>query len=127
MKFFTLTKDLLVQADLFHSAQMLRYKSDPDYKTITGGIISLITIIAVVFAFSNMIISTMERTSISSKIEVKKTGDPSWMELIGGQDNFMFGLFVQTLDVSTTFDLLKGPHFFDIVMREVVIENGRIP
>lgn len=39
----------------------------------------------------------------------------------------MFGLFVQTLDVSTTFDLLKGPHFFDIVMREVVIENGLFP
>ena len=39
----------------------------------------------------------------------------------------MFGLFVQTLDVSTTFDLLNGPQFFDIVMREVVIKHGTYP
>ena len=39
----------------------------------------------------------------------------------------MFGLFVQTMDVSTTFDLLNGPQFFDIVMREVVINPGSAP
>ena len=39
----------------------------------------------------------------------------------------MFGLFVQTLDVSTTFDLQSGPQFFNIVMREVVIKYGTYP
>jgi hypothetical protein len=43
------------------------------------------------------------------------------MQLTGGKDNFMFGLFVQTLDVTTTFDLLKGPQIFDIKMLEVII------
>ena len=72
MTFFYYLKAGFKSVDLFYSTQMLRYNNYVEYKTITGGIISLVMVISVMIGFSSMIISTMQRTSITSTREVKK-------------------------------------------------------
>jgi len=58
MKIFSKAIELIKSSDQFHSSELLRYKGDSQYKTLTGGIISLITIIAIIIAFMSMIKST---------------------------------------------------------------------
>ena len=46
-----------------------------------------------------MIISTIQKTSISSTLVVKKYADPPLLELTVGKENFMIGFAIQTLDL----------------------------
>jgi len=52
-------KNLLLHTDFFYSSEILRYEGQTQYKTITGGILSLMIIVAVISGFFSMIISTM--------------------------------------------------------------------
>ena len=57
-------KKLLSATDYFNSASMLRFEKEDEYKTITGGIISLAIIVVITVAFTKEILITLERTSI---------------------------------------------------------------
>lgn len=54
-------KNVIKKSDLFYSSEMLRYENELEYKSLTGGIISLALIITVIVGFANMIILTMQR------------------------------------------------------------------
>jgi len=68
--------NLLLHTDFFYSSEILRYKGQTQHKTVTGGILSLMIIVAVITGFFSMIISTLEKTSIESKLEVTKARSP---------------------------------------------------
>lgn len=74
-------------------------------------------IISVIIGFSNMIISSMERTSISSNLLVKRQPDPPNMALIPGQGNFMIGISIATIIDLASVDLNNGPQMFDVVLK----------
>ncbi len=57
-------KKLLSASDYFNSANMLRFEKEDEYKTITGGIVSLAIIVVITVAFTKEILITLERTSI---------------------------------------------------------------
>ena len=57
-------KKVLSATDYFNSSNMLRFENEDDYKTITGGIISLAIIIVIIVAFTSEILITLQRTSI---------------------------------------------------------------
>ena len=63
---------------------MLRYNNEAHHKTVTGGLISLLMIVSVMIGFSNMIISSMEKTSISSTLQVDKQKDPPSLKMVPG-------------------------------------------
>ena len=71
-----------------------------------------------------MIISTIQKTSISSTLVVKKYADPPLLELTVGKENFMIGFAIQTLDFEIMFDLNNGPQIFDIITQEWIFEKG---
>ena len=54
------------KVDFFYAKEMLRYEDEEDYKTLTGRVISLTIIIAIIVGFANMILSTLNLTSIST-------------------------------------------------------------
>jgi len=58
-------KRLLRYSDLFCSNEMLRYNNTTQYKTITGGIISITLIIAIISGFYQMILNCVQKTSIN--------------------------------------------------------------
>ena len=60
-------KDILRVADLFYSTEMLRYNRNAQYKTITGGVVSLILIVAFVIGFWSMITNTVNKTTVTSE------------------------------------------------------------
>ena len=68
MNFCRKVKAVILHADLFYSSEILKYNSETQYKTLSGAIFSLIIMGAIVTGFYSMIISTMERTSITSNL-----------------------------------------------------------
>ena len=78
------TKKLIQQADLFCSNQLLRYNSDTQYSTITGGLLSIAIIVVIVIGFASMIADTLNRTSITSTLTTTKHSDPPLSTLVTG-------------------------------------------
>ncbi len=60
-----------------------------------------------------MISDTLNRTSISSSLTTNKLSDPPFATLVPGNDTmFMFGLQIQSFDVTFQADLTNGPQYF---------------
>jgi hypothetical protein len=53
---------------LFAQIPAYRYNEEPDYKTVTGGFISLITILGFMGVFANTFISTLNKKEVSFTI-----------------------------------------------------------
>ncbi len=86
-------RNLIKHSDLFYSNEMLRYENELEYKSLTGGILSLALIITVLVGFANMIILTMQRENISSTKEVVKHSDPPFMSVeVSPENKFMMGI-----------------------------------
>ena len=60
---------------------MLRYDNDTEYKTVTGGIITISIIILVTVGFANMISDTFNRTAITASLNIAKSNDPTFFDL----------------------------------------------
>ena len=91
--FLTKLKNLIKSNDLFYSSEMLRYENELEYKSLTGGILSLALIVTVLIGFANMIILTMKRENISSTKEIIKQSDPPFMAVeVSPENKFMMGI-----------------------------------
>lgn len=61
-------KQLLQPFDMFCSSQLLRYNSNTEYKTLTGGLISFLIIISMIIVFTSMVSNTLNKSIINSKM-----------------------------------------------------------
>ena len=52
-----------------------------EYKSLTGGILSMALIITILLGFANMIILTLQREQISSDKTITKHSDPPFMSV----------------------------------------------
>ena len=85
---------------------MLRYNEESNYKTGTGGLISIAIVIVVIAGFFNMISETINRTAISFTLNSKASGDPTPYNLTANNENrFMFGVQIQSMDLSLFYNL----------------------
>ena len=91
--FFKEFRNIVKRSDLFYSNEMLRYENELEYKSLTGGILSIALIVTVLVGFANMIILTMQRENITSTKEVLKHSDPPFMAVeTSPHNNFMMGI-----------------------------------
>jgi hypothetical protein len=58
---------------------MLRYENELEYRSLTGGILSLALIITILVGFADMIILTIKKEQISSTQTAYKYSDPPLM------------------------------------------------
>lgn len=65
-KAIKITKQAVTKFDLFANAKLLRHSEEPEYKSFTGGILSLAVLIAIVIVFSSTVTDTLNMTNISS-------------------------------------------------------------
>ncbi len=66
MKVLKHFKNLLYKCDFFYSKELLRYKTEPEYRTLFGGVLSLLIIIVLLATFYNKLIDTMNKVIITS-------------------------------------------------------------
>jgi hypothetical protein len=65
-KAFKRTKQVVTSCDLFSTTELLRYKENPEFKSANGGLCSLAVIVGFTIIFTQTILNTFSKSSISS-------------------------------------------------------------
>lgn len=95
MKCKSFLSELAKTFDLFSLSQFLRYKQDNDYKTVSGGLISLLVVGIFCFLFSSNAIATVNKTAIAWKSTVEDAFNPTPATItFNPQGKMMFGIAV---------------------------------
>jgi hypothetical protein len=76
MKLISIFKEIVLKLDLFNSGSLLRVKGEPEHQTILGGIVSIALMVALIAAFSNRIIDTLDKVIITSTNTLSNANDP---------------------------------------------------
>ena len=63
-------------SDMFYSTEMLRFNNNTQYKTVTGGLITIAIIVLVTVGFASMISNTLNKSAITFSMNVMKSIDP---------------------------------------------------
>lgn len=96
--------------DFFNSSQMLRFQKENEYRTLTGGIISICIIITIIISFASMILDTLNLSTINYTENALKRVDPSLTVITAHPDhNFMFAIEVWRQNLSAPV------RYFDVV------------
>ena len=112
---------------MFSSSEMLRYNEDAQYQTFTGGIFSLGIILTVIAGFFSMISQTLNRTAITSSLNVITSSDPTAYNLTSNADNmFMFGIQIQSTVLNFFYDINCPRRYFEVNVISVALKYGVI-
>lgn len=86
-------KNVLYKLDFFYTAELLRYREEPEYRTLFGGFLSFSIILALLVTFYNKVIDTFEKVLISSSLSAINADDPTPYNIstMPGKP-FMFGV-----------------------------------
>ncbi len=68
LKLYSCFTTLLRKFDLFPTTQFLRYKSEAEYKTATGGFVSMAVIVIFVILFYSLGTQTVNRQIINGSV-----------------------------------------------------------
>lgn len=84
--------DLVEECDLFCSPISLRYKNDNDYKTLTGGIVSILLIILFLIVFYQKSMETLRLSNIISSTTIFEEVNPSLVNTTTKTFMFVIGV-----------------------------------
>ena len=76
MGFLGNLKNVLYKMDFFYTAELLRYREEPEYRTLFGGFLSLSIILLLLVTFYNKVIDTFDKVIISSSVSAINANDP---------------------------------------------------
>lgn len=67
-KAFKKAKSVVTACDLFSTTELLRYKENPEFKSANGGLCSIAVIIGFSIIFTQTILNTFAKSTITSQI-----------------------------------------------------------
>ena len=95
--------DFIRTFDLFSLSQFLRYRQDEDYKTISGGITSILVVTIFVILFANNALSTVNKTNISWSSTTENAFEPAPTTIDFSNSKMMFALGIFGLDLNNPY------------------------
>ena len=103
MRLLSNSKKFIYKMDFFYTAEVLRFKEEPEYKTLFGGIMSIAIIILLLVTFYNKVIDTFGKIIITSGDSAISADDPVpyTISTIPGKP-FMFGAELWHHDIAST-------------------------
>lgn len=69
-------KKVIYKMDFFFTAEVLRFKEEPEYKTFFGGILSIGIMILLLITFYGKVIDTLNKIIITSRTSITSADDP---------------------------------------------------
>jgi uncharacterized protein with PQ loop repeat len=101
--------------DLFSLTQFFRYNQDEDYKTVSGGVTSILVVGIFIILFSGNAINTIDKTDITWSATTEHSFEPIPTTLsFSASNKFMVGLGILGFDLT---DL--SLRYFDVTMTEI--------
>lgn len=109
--------------DLFPATQFLRYKEEGDYKTATGGFVSIAIMIIFVILFYNLGTQTINREIINGSISYNIEVEPQPLSIkFTENSDFMFSVGINGLNLSDSsikyFNITLKQHFYSPIMKD---------
>ena len=105
--------------DFFYSTQLLRFQKEGEYRTFTGGLLSIGIIVAIIVGFANMIMDTLNKGTITTSFKSEKNPNPTSTTMVASPDNmFMFGVEIWR------HNLNAPTRYFDVVAKLYTEEAG---
>jgi hypothetical protein len=113
-KCVSVVRAILKIFDLFPTSQFLRYKQDADYKTATGGLVSIALIVICIIMFYSLGMQTANRQIIngSTSYEIDVEPLPLTIEFQKGSD-FMFGVGIMGLNLND-----PNVQYFNVTLKQ---------
>lgn len=96
-------RQLVMKCDLFRTTEYFRYKGEPEYRTLTGGVCSVILVSVFIIVFANSIISTFAKSSLSYGYDlIQNTTDSLSITCTTKESTkFMFAVGLDGFDMSS--------------------------
>ena len=89
----------------------MRYKTEPEYRTLFGGILSLLIFVGLIVTFYSKLIETVNKVVITSVSSNLNAADPTPFNIsTHSEDKFMLGVEVSPIDLNGEYRL------FDVVL-----------
>lgn len=106
--------------DLFYATEMLRYDKELEYRSFTGGLLSIAIIIAVIIGFASMILDTLSLSTITFVTTITKDTNPSFTRMdIGDGSKFMMAVQLWGVNMTDTV------RYFDVLMIQLNTTKGQ--
>lgn len=119
MGFLSNIRGVIYKLDFFYTAELLRYREEPEYRTIFGGILSVSIILLLLVTFYNKVFDTFKKVIINSSVSATSYDDPRpyTISTMPGKP-FMFGVEVWH------HDLNSNPRYFDVNLLHAYLDTG---
>ena len=96
-------KGFLTNFDLFADPKLLTYHDEPEYKTATGGVITVIVFAVTIALVTTEALLLLQRKNITGTVHFDRQVDPSHSVVtIGPAGGFMFSLGITGVDLSNS-------------------------
>lgn len=102
-----------MKLDFFCATQFLRYKSESEYATFTGAFCSIVIVVSFLAIFMNVLISTINRTTITYNMStIDESNNPLTLNTgIQNDNKFMFALGIGGFDLNHPLE-----RYFDVTL-----------
>jgi hypothetical protein len=120
-RFIHQIKSILWKIDLFSSAQLLRYKTETGYSTLTGGFISLLIIIIFGSLLIQDSVSVLTMSTVTAQDLTYYLEEPTFSSFQFDQSSkFIIGVGINNLNLSDHY------RYFDIILSTQIFHNGKL-
>lgn len=114
MSFYKSMRSVIMKADIFYTSSLLRFGEESEYRSVTGGISSILMVVTLVVVFYSKISETLNKQIITSSTKDLYQRDPGSLLLNGpNAAPFMFAVEIWGHDLNT------GPRLFDLLVRNI--------
>ena len=110
---------ILRMVDFFQSSKFLRYNGDAEYKSTSGGIVSMTVVIIFIILFSSMGMKTLRKEIITASSNTENEIDPSDMNMtMGPEGGIMLGVYIRQANLTGI------PKLFDVTLKQGFFRYG---
>ena len=119
MGFIRHLKSAVEMTDFFYSTQLLRFNKEGEYRTFTGGFLSIGIIVVIIIGFANMIGETLNKSRLTTSFKIIKNPDPTHTTLVADPNKmFMFGIEIWR------HNLNDNKRYFDVISNLMIKNAG---
>jgi hypothetical protein len=118
-KLIKFTHSVIKTFDFFPNKQFVRYENETEYKTATGGALSLTIIIIFTILFLNNGFKTLRKELIASSSYRQYDSNPTPIDVHFQDKTFMFALFIAGINITD-----PSIRWFDITVTQNFKSNG---
>ena len=113
-------KGFLTNFDFFADPKLLTYHDEPEYKTATGGFITIVIFAVTIALVTTEAILLLQRKNVTGSVHYDRMTDPSYsLVKIGPEGGFMFSLGIKGVNLannsSKIFDVVLEKHEYRIL------------